>query len=258
MKRNLKGLLIVGGLAILLCLCLGSSGFCEEIIFRPGPGLNNGTDDGSAGSGKDATGGTCNDPGANYGANPTMFAMPVSNGCNSCNSKNFIQFNLNSLPSNVTHVYLGFTHLPLDTCYSNCTADFYFYPILQSWDEMTVSLSNEPTHGAPVYGPITISTPNNLGNQEYEITSLYQQWKSGATPNYGIEIAATTVGCNNAATMFYVYSSDAEDSSVRPYLRIITEPQAVPTLNEIGMMLTALLLGIASFVYMNRRKAVIS
>lgn len=193
----------------------------SEIIFRPGPGLNDGTDQGGLNSGKDASGGDCNSHATNFGNTPTFGATPISN-CNLCTSRGFIQFDISSLPDNVSHVYLGFTHIPHTYyCYSNCQTDFYFYPVTSPWDEMTVNLNNAPSHGSPVVGPIHISFPNDFGNREYEITELYRQWKNGTIPNYGIEISSPTVGCNNAAVGFYVYSSDEADESKRPYLRII-------------------------------------
>lgn len=212
---------------VLFCAVFSSAAFADissnaEIIFRPGPGLNDGTDQGGEYSGKDAYAGSCNSPADNYGDNKYLYSAPVSN-CNGCNAKAFIQFDVSSLPENVSHVYLGFTHLPHTSyCYSNCAADFYFYPISSSWDEMGVNLNNTPSHGSSVVGPIHITFPNNLGNQEYDITDIYRQWKNGTTPNYGIEISSPTVGCNNASVFFGTYSSDEGNESKRPYLRIIT------------------------------------
>ncbi|MCU0600644.1 MAG: DNRLRE domain-containing protein [Desulfobacterales bacterium] len=210
-------------LFFILCIVSGRSVYCQEIIFRPAPGLNNGTDNGSVNAGKDALGGTCDNPGYNGGASAAILAAPITI-CNSCNTNLYIEFNLDSLPADVSHVYLGFTHLPhTDYCLSNCNADFYFYPISQPWNEMTVTLNNAPSHGPAVFGPINITFPNDFGKREYEITDLYRQWKNGTIPNYGIEISSTTTGCNNAAVIFYVHSSDAEDPAERPYLRCVKD-----------------------------------
>jgi len=219
----MKKLWILFCCVILSSVVFANIGSSAEIIFRPGPGLNDGTDQGGPNSGKDASAGSCISPADNFGEDEQFIVFPISN-CNGCNSKAFIRFDVDSLPDNVANVYLGFTHLPHTiTCLSNCAADFYFYPISSSWDEMTINLNNAPGHGSSVVGPIHITFPNDLGNQEYEITGLYQQWKSGTTPNYGIEISSNTVGCNNAAVYFIAYSSDAADESNRPYLRIVTE-----------------------------------
>jgi hypothetical protein len=155
MKNGLKRFSAACPLFFVLCIFFVSSGFSEEVVFRPGPGLNNGTDDGSANAGKDAYGGTCDNPGYNGGSSETILAAPLTI-CNSCNNSLFIQFNLDSLPADVAHVYLGFTHLPHTTyCLSNCNADFYFYPISQPWNEITVSLNNAPSHCPATYGRST-------------------------------------------------------------------------------------------------------
>jgi len=193
-----------------------------KIIFRPGPGRNGGTDTGSATSGKDASGGNCESPATNFGAQDFLYGGPQSN-CNGCNTSAWLQFDVSTLPDDVTKVYLGVTHQPhTAVCYSNCNADFYFYPVTSDWDEMTVSLAHAPEKGAAAFGPINIAFPNDFGNQEYEITGLYRQWKSGAIANHGIEISSPTIGCNNASVGFHVHSSDSAIKTQRPYLRIIT------------------------------------
>ena len=199
-----------------------------EIILKPGPGPNNGSDNGSANGGKDAYVHRFND-GANdyrnmnFGAEPSVIGTPRST-CNPSDAKGYIQFDLSSLPANVQQVFLGVTHIPHTTyCYSNCNADFYFYPITQSWSEKTLTFNTMPTEGAAVYGPIHITFPNDFKTREYDITTIYRNWKNGSVPNYGLAIYSPTVGCNNAAVGFSVHSSDATDQSVRPYLRIISD-----------------------------------
>ncbi len=194
-----------------------------DCIARPEPGLNDGTDNGTKQSGKDAFGGSSSEAGYNDGGISATIVVTPTSYCNDTKINGFIQFDVTSLPSTVEHVYLGFTHHPHDTyCYSNCNANFYFYPLTSVWQENTVSPSNHPTASpTPAYGPINVTFPNDFGTREYEITDLYQQWKSGSLANYGIEISSPTVGCNNAAVMFNVHSSDSEISK-RPYLRIVT------------------------------------
>ncbi len=194
-----------------------------DCIARPEPGLNDGTDNGTKQSGKDAFGGSSSQNGYNDGGiSAAIIVTPISN-CNDTEIDGFIQFDVTSLPSTVEHVYLGFTHYPHTSyCLSNCDANFYFYPLTAAWQENTVSPSNHPTASlTPAYGPINVTFPNDFGTREYEITDLYQQWRSGSLANYGIEISSPTVGCNNAAVMFSVHSSDSEINK-RPYLRIVT------------------------------------
>jgi len=213
---------------------LNSISYSAEIIFRPGPGLNDGTDDGSENKGKDATAWDCN--GAHSGDYFSIYGSPRST-CNSCNVKAYIQFNIDSLPSNPTHVYLGVTHIPHDTyCYSNCNNDFYFYPVLETWDEMNIGTGAMPSEGSSVFGPLNITFPNDFGSKEYDITTIYNSWKNGTVSNNGLAIYSPGGTCNNASVIFYCYSSDENDSNRRPYLRIIYEdsPQYTITANAGG------------------------
>lgn len=105
----------------------------SETIFRPGPGLNNGADNGSVSAGKDTLV-SGSGPTVNYGSDVSTAGSPVST-CNTAMARAYIQFDLSTLPSDVQQVFLGVTHFPHTTyCYSNCNADFYFYPVSAAWD----------------------------------------------------------------------------------------------------------------------------
>ncbi|MGC2063174.1 MAG: DNRLRE domain-containing protein [Thermodesulfovibrionales bacterium] len=190
-----------------------------EILFRPTPGLNDGTDDGSLNAGKDAYAWSCG--GVYSGSDIVIGGYPRSN-CNGCNIKGYIQFNIDSLPASIYRVYLGLTHYEqTSTCWSNCAADFYFFPVAEAWNEMTVGSGAMPAEGSEVYGPISLSVPNNLGFQEYDITDTYVKWKNATIQNNGLTIYSPDVGCNNGSVGFFVHSSDDPNPNTRPYLRII-------------------------------------
>jgi hypothetical protein len=199
---------------------LGTNGQMSEIIFRPEAGKNDGSDSGSLNGGKD-TYVYGSDPTSNHGTETSIVGLPKSN-CNAAETRAYIQFDVSALPAGVQQVFLGVTHVPhTANCYSNCSADFYFYPVSQPWNEMTLTFNTKPAEGAAVYGPVNITFPNDFGTREYDITGIYRNWKNGAVPNYGLAIYSPTEGCNNAAVMFNVHSSDDTDPNVRPYLRII-------------------------------------
>jgi hypothetical protein len=206
----------------------------SEIIFKPGPGKNDGSDSGSVNGGKDTLVSRFNDGvndyrNKNFGSETSITGSPRSN-CNPSDVKAYIQFDLSSLPADVQQVFLGVTHIPHTTnCYSNCNADFYFYPVSQSWNEMILTYNTMPLEGAALYGPINITFPNNFGTREYDITNIYKNWKNGSVPNYGLAIYSPTVGCNNAAVVFNVHSSDDSDQTVRPYLKILSSSPPPPT-----------------------------
>lgn len=212
-------------LVSLFILSLHPSYAQSEIVFRPGPGLNDGTDKGSATAGKDTVvAGSA--PTRNYGSEPYMNGTPQST-CNPAMARAYLQFDLSDLPASVQQVFLGVTHFPhTASCFSNCNADFYFYPVGQPWNEMTLTYGTMPSETAAVHGPVNISFPNDFGKKEYDITAIYRNWKSGSVPNYGLAIHSPKVGCNNAAVMFYVHTSDDPDTTLRPYLRIVPSASA--------------------------------
>ena len=97
----------------------------DTIIFRPGPGANDSTDQGGLTGGKDVwvyEG----DPASNFGTTPYIEALPISN-CNATHTSAFIQFDLSTLPANVDSAFVVFNHYSHTTyCYSGCDANFYF------------------------------------------------------------------------------------------------------------------------------------
>lgn len=189
------------------------------MIFRPAPGLNDTTDNGGPNGGMDAIAQQPY-PTTNYGNHPAIHAAPISN-CNSTHSVSFIKFDVGNLPDTVDSVFVGFTHFDHTSyCYSNCNADFYFHRITQRWYEDSVNYNNQPSADTAFYGPINITFPNSFGTREYNITETYRLWRDSVVPNYGFVIKSPTVGCNNAAVIFYAHSSDDTAVSTRPYLKI--------------------------------------
>ena len=209
--------------------CLNSQ---STMIYQPSGGLNTGSDSGTINGGKD-TWENRYAPTDNNGSSYYMGASPRST-CNPSDYKSYIQFDLSNLPSTVDSVFFGITHVEHTTyCYSNCNADFYFYYVNSSWDEMSLNVTNAPTEDSlPFYGPINVTFPNNYGNREYNITNAYNQWKTGGKVNNGFTIYSTTVGCNNAAVTIGNYTSDDTIASRRPYLKIYYNSTKLNELNQ--------------------------
>ena len=182
----------------------------DEIIYRPGPDL-----------GKD-TMLKQERPSENFGGRNIISALPTST-CNNTGGIILIQFDLDSLPDDVNEVYLGFTHVEQNACYLNCTLNYYFYPVMSPWNEATVTYNTRPyiDYNRILYGPVTLNAPHAETTQEYDITEIYRAWKNGTLTNYGLAIYSPDGGCNNAAASFGIYSSDDENESKRPYLRIV-------------------------------------
>lgn len=257
-KISLKQLLRLAMLTGIVLTAISSQDCAaNSIMFQPGPGQNNGSDEGGANGGKDSYT-TRHSPGANHGAEVLTYADPRST-CNDSDSISFIQFDVSSLPANVDKVYLGVTHVPHTSyCYSNCSADFYFYPVSSQWNEMTISNSNMPAIDTahPAFGPVHITFPNDLGVQEYDITDIYRAWKSGTVTNNGLAIYSPTVGCNNASVFFAFKSSDESNASQRPYLRIESAAATtVPLLSNTGRIVLMLMMAFGVGLLLRKRNA---
>ncbi|HEU4718079.1 MAG TPA: DNRLRE domain-containing protein, partial [Bacteroidia bacterium] len=195
-------------------------------VYQPGPGMNDSTDQGGLNGGKD-TWDYDGMPGSNYAQDIYFYATPISN-CNQTHVRCYIQFDLSTLPFNPDSVFFGVTHYDHTSyCYSNCDADFYFHAITSPWYEQTLTYYNTPSIDTAFYGPINITFPNSFGQREYNITAMYNLWKDGVVPNYGFEIESNTVGCNNAAVMFYAHSSDDTSAAARPYLKVYSSATGV-------------------------------
>lgn len=200
------------------------------IIFQPGPGQNDGSDMGTLNAGMDATVNQST-PETNYGDASAVVSLPPSN-CNETEVESYIRFDISLLPDVVDSVFLNFYHLPqTNYCYSNCDAYWNFAPLTEEWGENTVNWNNRLDYGEPYGASIHFTFPDTGGWHRYNITSLYNDWKSGAVYNYGIAIYSTTEGCNNAAIMFYAASSDDTTAGGlhRPYLEVYETPNAVQT-----------------------------
>ena len=205
------------------------------MIYRPTPGLNDSTDYGGINGGMDAL---VQQPytTTNYKDN-VIYAAPISN-CNSTNAAAYIRFDLGNLPDTVDSVFVGFTHFDHTSyCYSNCNADFYFHRATQRWYENEITYDTQPTSDTAFYGPVNITFPNSFGLREYNITETYRLWRDSVVPNHGFVIKSPTVGCNNAAVIFYAHSSDDTAVSTRPYLKIYykVDTGSIDTPVAIGM-----------------------
>jgi hypothetical protein len=216
---------------LVLLLTFSFLGFSQNvIIYQPGPGANNGNDQGGYNGGKDTY--TYQDlPSANHADIPNIVSLPVSN-CNSTHAEILIQFDLGELPADVDSVFVGFTHNDHTVaCYSNCEADWYFAAIKNTWSETTANYSNLPAVDTAFYGPINIKFPNSFGKREYNITDMYRKWRFGLVTNNGFKIYSPNVGCNNAAVMFNIQSSDDTAVNKRPYLKLYyRDPSGIKSL----------------------------
>ncbi len=188
------------------------------IIYQPGPGLNDGTDEGGINGGKDAFVGDWDN--LNHGIDVAWTASPISN-CNNTTWFSYMKFDVNSLPSNVDSVILVFHHLnPSAYCYSNCNADFHFARVLDVWSEIALNFTTLPAKDTDFYSRLSLNWDDTLGIGRYDITSTYNLWRNEVVPNNGFAIYSSTVGCNNACVYFSGWASDDTAIWRRPYLEV--------------------------------------
>lgn len=198
------------------------------IIFQPGPGLNDGTDEGGANGGKDVYIGDWDN--ITHGIEAGFVTYPISN-CNNTTLISLLKFDVSSLPSEVDSVIMVIHHFaPMAYCYSNCVADFHLGLVMEAWSETTVSFTSPPAIAAtPFYSILNHSWDDSLKIKEYNITDVYRDWRDGTVPNHGFEIYSTTVGCNNACVYVGGYTSDDTTNAgeYRPYLKVYTQSTGI-------------------------------
>lgn len=190
------------------------------IIFQPGAGKNDGSDEGTLNGGKDSF---VYDEQylANYGTSAVFASNPLST-CNYTNLLGFIKFDISTLPSTVDSVFVGFMMGSyLNYCYSNCDNTFDLRYITSPWDEMQINWNNKPAAGEPFSDTVRISFPYQGGLLKLDITKAYKAWKSETVVNEGFTIYPLDGWCNNACVSFCPWSSDCTtDTTFRPYLEI--------------------------------------
>ncbi len=208
----------------LLCLSLVSTLTLAQtpIIFQPGPGLNDGTDEGGLNSGKD-TWIYDGDAGTNFGAHEWCYSTPQTT-CNSTNVHGLLKFDVSSLPLAVDSVVLAVDFMDqTNYCYSNCQATFSFNYVDEPWDEMTTTWNAQPLTSDAFAGPFPVAFPEVGGERHYNVTDAYLAWRTGSRPNHGFAILPLDGSCNNAAILFAFYSSDDTTVAHEPVRLLVYE-----------------------------------
>ena len=159
-------------IACILSVILLSAQFTlaqTPIIYQPGPGLNDGTDEGGVNGGKDVFLGDADD--IAHGIESAFYVLPISN-CNATTYVSLFKFDVSTLPSEVDSVMLVITHSdPGAYCYSNCLADFHLAAITEPWSETTVTFYGRPAkESTPFYSLLNHNWDDSLHAKEYDIT----------------------------------------------------------------------------------------
>ena len=117
-----------------------------------------------------------------------------------------LKYDISETKPNATVALLHFYRPPLEggeTALSGITIG----TMNADWSETTLTYNNRPSSMNNNTGT-RYSVSTNVGWQTLDITSIYNSWKSGSTPNYGIYITGGQDYYNNVR--FYVYSKESE------------------------------------------------
>jgi hypothetical protein len=192
------------------------------IVFQPGPGLNDGTDEGGLNGGKD-TWIYDGDAATNFGAHEWCYSTPQTT-CNSTNVHGLLKFDVAGLPAAVDSVVLAVDFLDqTNYCYSNCQATYSFNYVDAPWDEMTTTWNAQPSTSDAFAGPFSVAFPEVGGERHYDVTDAYLAWRSGTRANHGFAILPLDGSCNNAAILFAFYSSDDTTVAHEPVRLLVYE-----------------------------------
>ncbi|MCT4637771.1 MAG: fibrinogen-like YCDxxxxGGGW domain-containing protein, partial [Bacteroidales bacterium] len=198
----------------------------RSIIFRPHRGLNDGTDNGSVQKGKDAyvwRGSSNQGAGTNNGTYYTLFLDYYSPR----NSRVYIQFDISELTSNVSNVTVNFPYLGRTNDKTPSMSWKIKRPSAE-WQENIITWNNQPSLTED-YGNISIpnypqnSAFNVLTTISKDITSLYNGWKDGTIPNYGIALTRNSTTGSGTNNQGHMGSSDNSNPDSRPYLLVSTD-----------------------------------
>jgi murein DD-endopeptidase MepM/ murein hydrolase activator NlpD len=122
-----------------------------------------------------------------------------------------LKFDVSSLPANATSAVIALYSIPKGD--SSTPIAVYVDMVTSPWDQATGWMTK------PAFVPYSLVSKVPAPNSWYQldITGIYDKWKSGAAPNYGIQIRP--VATNNNFDHFHS-SNYTVDLSLRPKLTV--------------------------------------
>jgi len=118
-----------------------------------------------------------------------------------------IRFNINGLPEQTSSAKI---YLYAETYSDYAPIGMYLYRLTGDWNEDT-GWFDQP-NGTEL--SVLSAVPKMDSWYEIDITDLYNSWKNGTYPNFGIMLVPQSVD----HTMSFFRSSDSEDPELRPQL----------------------------------------
>jgi len=194
----------------------------STLTFQPGPGLNDGTDQGTVDAGKDGytfslSGGGNGDSG---------WAHHFLSTCNNFRSYSYYRFDVEDLPAadDVVSVELHLWH-NMNRSYGwpwqASVTKFALHEVTSGWEENALRWYAPPSHVPTPVATADLDTshgrPNGGGNTIYfegwksmDVTDLYGRWQAAPVTNKGLMYKRTQAWCENANAE-YVAQSDMVD-----------------------------------------------
>jgi hypothetical protein len=226
MKVRLLSILV--GIAMVISLSAGVVSASDPpgaVTLQPGPGLNDGSDDGSATKGKDTW--INNLRPATSPGDGVFYLWNIS--CNQYRGRGLLRFSVDGMPTqNVasarvymyTSVYFNGSGSPWPAGDQKVSVR----KLTSDWNEKTQGWDKPPSFDPTIIDPKVVRTtgvaPPAKEFQDwlsFDITDLYKGWANGSIPNYGVMFYLDTSVCQNGDE-FTMYTSDWADSSLRPKL----------------------------------------
>jgi hypothetical protein len=128
-----------------------------------------------------------------------------------------IRFDLEGLPQNATQAMIFLA--PYSKGDNSQLVNLRLHRVLSSWDESTGYFTRPSSSYITTYVAPTLGYWYGI-----DITSIYNGWKNGTYPNWGLEYRPQ--GTNNQFSQFR--SSDYGTWGLRPYLQVTFNPTATP------------------------------
>ncbi len=130
-------------------------------------------------------------PNTKFGLFPIMTVRSTSSGAN---LTSYAKFDLSALPDNPT---VDKTVLRLWVNVVTTPGTIEVLPILEPWQESTITANSSPALGSPVTS-FAVASADSLHFIDVDITPLVQDWTSGYLANNGLALRGASPGSVNA------------------------------------------------------------
>jgi murein DD-endopeptidase MepM/ murein hydrolase activator NlpD len=132
-----------------------------------------------------------------------------------------VRIDLSGLPQVATHAYLYLYAIPYA---GTSAAPINVSKVTSQWHSGTVTAASQPQSMLQFQYP----APSPPGRYAVEITAVYNQWRSAASPNFGLRLSRAS-STNNRFDMFDSSSSQTN----RPQLAVSYVPQATDAIPKL-------------------------